>query len=206
MPLSERRTELFPAPIRACLLLVVLACVALFPIDSHGTPSPFHNDSTVADTLTADTTDVHEESDPGTSEQSLLITMHDGGRIVITLLPDQAPLAVERILKLVAEGFYDGLPFHRVESYLVQIGKKENVLPPIEGEMFGQNLRHEKGMVGMARLPSEYDSATTQFYICKKDLPKLNGEYTLFGRVVEGMEIIEKIKKGDKAESITILE
>jgi cyclophilin family peptidyl-prolyl cis-trans isomerase len=206
MPLSVRRPEGFPVPVRMCLLLIALASVVLIPYGSRGTPSPLRADSTATDTLETDTTDVHEGQDSGGTAPTLLITMHDGGKIVIELLPDQAPLAVERILKLVAEGFYEGMPFHRVESYLVQIGKKDNELPPVEGEMFGQNLRHEKGMVGMARLPNEYDSATTQFYICKKDLPRLNGEYTLFGRVVEGMEIIEKIKKGDKTESIAILE
>ena len=113
---------------------------------------------------------------------------------------------VERVLELVKKGFYDGLRFHRVEDYLIQTGRGDIEIEPIEGEMFGQDLKHEVGMVGMARLPDDYDSATTQFYICKKRLPRLNGEYTLIGKVVEGMELVFKIKKGDKIKSIDIVE
>ena len=72
--------------------------------------------------------------------------------------------------------------------------------------MFAQSLNHEEGMVGLARLPSDYDSGTTQFYICKKRLVRLNGEYTLFGSVVAGMDHVQKIKKGAKIERIALVE
>jgi peptidyl-prolyl cis-trans isomerase B (cyclophilin B) len=133
----------------------------------------------------------------------VLVKLKGGGGIIIELYPDEAPLTVERFLELAAEGFYDRSTFHRVESYLVQAGRKGGDMPPIEGEMFGQSLKHVEGMVGMARLPSDYDSATNQFYICKKELPRLNGEYTLFGRVTEGMDLVHAIKKGAEIESIT---
>jgi len=136
----------------------------------------------------------------------ICINLKKGGRIVIELYPDEAPIAVERVLELVKKGFYDGLRFHRVEDYLIQTGRGDIEIEPIEGEMFGQDLKHEVGMVGMARLPDDYDSATTQFYICKKRLPRLNGEYTLIGKVVEGMELVFKMKKGDKIKSIDIVE
>lgn len=135
--------------------------------------------------------------------QGLCMKLEKGGAVIIELYPEKAPLAVARITELAEKGFYDGLEFHRVESFLIQTGKKEHELQPVEGEMFSQKLWHEEGMVGMARLPNDYDTATTQFYIMKERRPGLNGEYTLFGRVVEGMEFVHKIKKGHTIESLT---
>ncbi len=136
----------------------------------------------------------------------ICINVEKLGDIMIELYPKEASKSVERILKLVRSGFYDGLKFHRVESYVVQTGAAESSLPPVEGEMFGEKLTHEEGMVGMARLPNDYDSARTQFYICKKHLPLMNGEYTLFGKVIQGMEIVHEIKKGDTIRSIKVVE
>jgi cyclophilin family peptidyl-prolyl cis-trans isomerase len=137
------------------------------------------------------------------ARECICMKLKDGGIVRIELYPEQAPKTVERILMLVGEGFYDGLEFHRVESFLVQTGKKDSKLEPLEGEMFGQRIWHEEGMVGMARLPTGYDTATTQFYIMKERKPRLNGEYTLFGRVVEGMQYLHKIKKGNKIENVS---
>jgi len=71
--------------------------------------------------------------------------------------------------------------------------------------MFDQKLTHDPGMVGMARLPDDYDSGTTQFYIVKERKPNFNGEYTLFGRVVEGMELVGAIEKNDKIKRMEIV-
>jgi len=150
-------------------------------------------------------TDTVSGEDPLKSNPRICINLRKGGKIIIELYPDQAPKAVERILALVKKGFYNGLRFHRVEPYLVQTGKKDIEIEPLIGEMFGEDLKHEVGMVGMARLPDDYDSATTQFYICKKRLPRLNGEYTLFGKVVEGMDLVMKLKKGDKIGTVEIV-
>ena len=136
----------------------------------------------------------------------MVITTEKYGDIVVELYPQAAPKAVERITSLVRSGFYNGLWFHRVESYVIQTGAVESELPKIEGEMFSQKLTHEEGMVGMARLPDDYDSAKTQFYICKQHLPLMNSEYTLFGKVIEGIDIVKKIKKGDKIKAIAIVE
>ncbi len=135
----------------------------------------------------------------------MVITTEKYGDIVVELYPEVAPKAVERITSLVRSGFYNGLWFHRVESYVIQTGAVESELPRIEGEMFSQKLTHEEGMVGMARLPDDYDSAKTQFYICKQHLPLMNSEYTLFGKVIQGYDIVKKIKKGDKIETIAIV-
>lgn len=134
------------------------------------------------------------------------ITLKKGGKIVMELLVDDAPLAVERFITLVRSRFYDGMRFHRAESFVVQTGKKDHDYPPLRGEMFDQELRHKVGMVGMARKPNSYDSATTQFYIVKEYRASLNGEYTLFARVIEGMDIVQAIKKNDKIISIEIID
>ncbi len=133
------------------------------------------------------------------------IILDEDARIVIETLPQDAPKAVERFLELVEDGFYNGIRFHRVEEFLVQAGKKDHEYPGIEGEMFDQKLTHEPGMVGMARLPDDYDSGTTQFYIVKEHKPNFNGEYTLFGRVVEGMELVGSIEKNDKIKRMEIV-
>ncbi|MBD3178736.1 MAG: peptidylprolyl isomerase [Candidatus Latescibacteria bacterium] len=130
-----------------------------------------------------------------------VIRMEGGGTVKFEFMPEKAPLAVRRIKELIISGFYNGLEFHRVEPYLVQTGRKEHDYPVVSGEMFSQYIKHEAGMIGMARLPSDYDSATTQFYICKRAIPSINGEYTLFARVVEGMDVVKSIEEGDRIES-----
>jgi len=137
----------------------------------------------------------------GAVDSVLVIEMEDEGVIRLELMPDIAPVSVKRIKELVLAGFYDGMEFHRVEPYLVQTGKKEHDYQPVPGEMFSQYIKHRAGMVGMARLPNDYDSATTQFYICKRDIPSIDGEYTLFARVVEGMDVVNEIREGDRIES-----
>ena len=178
--------------------------VALFLTLSFSRVGALTIDSTMVDTAT---TRAPVPSDTAVAANPRIsITVPKLGDIVIELYPKEAPKAVGRILTLVKAGFYNGLNFHRVESYVVQTGSAESDLPPVEGEMFSQKLTHEEGMVGMARLPNDYDSARTQFYICKKHLPLMNGEYTLFGKVVAGMGLVHKIKKGDTVKSITVVQ
>jgi len=155
-----------------------------------------------ADTL--GTAEPDTASAEGTVRKGLCMKLEKGGAVIIELYLEMAPKTVARVMELTGEGFYDGLEFHRVESFLVQTGKGKHDLPPLEGEMFGQKIWHEEGMVGMARLPNGYDTATTQFYIMKERRSKLNSEYTLFGRVQSGMEHVHGIKKGRKIESLTI--
>jgi cyclophilin family peptidyl-prolyl cis-trans isomerase len=181
---------------RVFLCGTILSVAALISIM---TPGPAHPQT---DTATAAT---EGENAAAPALPHMVITTEKYGDIVIELYPDQAPKAVERITSLVESGFYNGLWFHRVEPYVIQTGAVESDLPKLEGEMFSQKLTHEEGMVGMARLPDDYDSAKTQFYICKKHLPLMNNEYTLFGKVIEGMDIVKKIKKGDKIKAITIV-
>lgn len=127
------------------------------------------------------------------------------GRVVIELRPDLAPITVKRFKELVHEHFYDGLTFHRViAGFMAQTG---DPLGNGTGGS-GQNLpaeftRHEhfmRGTLGMAR-SSDPNSADSQFFICFDDATWLDGQYTIFGKVVQGMEFVDLIKKGSKQQN-----
>jgi len=132
------------------------------------------------------------------------------GRVVIDLLEDVAPKHVARITTLAAEGRYDGVAFHRVmEGFMAQTGDVQyglmeggnmamagtggSGLPNLDAEF--SEIAFERGVVGMARKPDP-NSANSQFFIMYAPAPHLDGQYTVIGRVTEGMEVVEQIKKG----------
>lgn len=123
------------------------------------------------------------------------------GRVVIELLPNVAPRHVERIKTLAKKGFYDNVRFHRViEGFMAQTGDPTGTgtggsdLPDLKAEFSDEP--HIRGAVSMARASSP-NSANSQFFIVTKDSRFLDGQYTLFGRVIEGMQYVDMIKKGD---------
>ncbi len=125
------------------------------------------------------------------------------GRITIRLRPDLAPKHVEQIKTLAKRGFYDGIVFHRViPGFMAQTGDPTGTgtgrsdLPNIPAEF--TPTPYKRGSVGMARSQSP-DSANSQFFICYEGCGPLTGQYTLFGEVVSGMDVVDKIKKGDTA-------
>ncbi len=122
------------------------------------------------------------------------------GRVVIQLRPDKAPKTVARIKELAREGFYDGTPFHRViPGFMAQGGDPTGTGTGGSGKNLAaefSDIRHDRGTVSMAR-SSDPDSADSQFFICFAPAPHLDGQYTAFGQVVEGMEFVDRIKKGD---------
>lgn len=135
---------------------------------------------------------------PNNENTLVLATTH--GRVVIELLPDLAPNHVARIKELAGQGFYDGVVFHRViEGFMAQTGD-----PTGTGRGgSGKNLKaeftdtsHQRGTVSMARA-NHPDSADSQFFICFDDSSFLDGKYTVWGRVIEGMENVDKIKRGE---------
>ena len=122
------------------------------------------------------------------------------GDVVIRLRPDLAPQHVERISSLAKEGFYDGVVFHRViPGFMAQSGDPTGTgsggsdLPNLKAEF--SNEKHTRGTVSAARTANP-DSANSQFYICFDDAPWLDRQYTVWGQVVEGMDNVDKIKKG----------
>ncbi len=123
------------------------------------------------------------------------------GRVVIEMRPDLAPCHVVRIKELVRRGFYDGLPFHRViDGFMAQTGDPKGDGTGGSGVNLAAEFSsepHVRGTVSMAR-GSGPDSADSQFFIVYATAPWLNGKYTVWGKVVEGMEQVDKIKRGEE--------
>jgi peptidylprolyl isomerase len=124
------------------------------------------------------------------------------GRIVIKLRNDLAPQHAERIKLLAREGYYNNVPFHRViEGFMAQTGDGKNFngtggskYPNLAAEF--SNVPFKRGIVGMARAASN-DSANSQFFIMFAEGASLNGKYTVIGEVVSGMDVVDKIKRGE---------
>ncbi|RMH60592.1 MAG: peptidylprolyl isomerase [Zetaproteobacteria bacterium] len=135
------------------------------------------------------------------------LRMQDGGEVVIRLLSEVAPNTVANFKKLVAEGFYDGLTFHRViPGFVAQGGdpKGDGTGGPgyrIKAEFNAE--RHVRGTVAMAR-SGDPDSAGSQFYICYTPQPHLDGNYTVFGRVTEGMDVVDRLRPGSVIASASV--
>jgi len=122
------------------------------------------------------------------------------GRVVIDLLPELAPNHVARIKELARQGFYDGIAFHRViEGFMVQTGCPQGTGIGGSGKKLKAEFSretHARGICSMART-SDPNSADSQFFIMLDDNPGLDRQYTVWGRVVSGMEHVDAIKKGD---------
>ena len=124
------------------------------------------------------------------------------GRIVVKLRTDLAPQHAERIKQLAREGYYNNVPFHRViEGFMAQTGDGKNFngtggskYPNLAAEF--SNVPFKRGIVGMARAASN-DSANSQFFIMFAEGASLNGKYTVIGEVVSGMDVVDKIKRGE---------
>lgn len=130
------------------------------------------------------------------------IEMENGKKIKLELYPEVAPITVANFEKLVGESFYDGLIFHRViEGFMIQGGDPEGTgmggsKEKIKGEFLkngvSNGLRHTRGVISMARSQNP-NSASSQFFIMHKDAPHLDGSYAAFGKVVEGIEVVDEI-------------
>jgi peptidyl-prolyl cis-trans isomerase B (cyclophilin B) len=139
------------------------------------------------------------------SPQVLIET--DRGMITIELLPDVAPKTVARFTELVKKGFYNGLSFHRViPRFLVQGGDPAGDGTGGSGRTIPAEFnerKHVAGTVGMART-RDPDSADSQFYLCLEAQPFLDGKYTVFGQVAEGLEVLGKIQEQDVMRRVTL--
>ncbi len=123
------------------------------------------------------------------------------GRVVIAMRPDLAPHHVARIKQLVRQHFYDGLKFHRViDGFMAQTGDPTGTGMGGSGQKIDAEFSREpfvRGTVGMARA-RDPNSADSQFFICFEAAPFLDGQYTIWGQVTQGMEFVDKIKRGDQ--------
>lgn len=142
-------------------------------------------------------------------ETTTVIMSTDKGDIRLELYPEKMPVTVENFLKLTRSGFYNGLTFHRVEHWVVQGGDPagDGTGGPdwtIKLETH-PSLKNVTGALAMAR-SSDPDSAGSQFYILKKDAPWLDGQYAVFGKVIEGMDVVRKLAIGDKMNTVEVVE
>ena len=186
-------------------------------------PSPTPNPSPVAteasgttEPSTAERNNMYSEPpemqiDPSTSYEATIATAK--GDIVVTLDADAAPQTVNNFVFLAREGFYDGLTFHRVDpGFVIQGGDPLGTGRGGPGYRVPAEigLEHVKGAIAMARqgdqVNPERASSGSQFYITLAETPHLDGAYTVFGEVVEGMDVVESIEVGDVIESVTIEE
>lgn len=142
----------------------------------------------------------YEKSDEKTNY--VLITVKNYGTILIELYPDVAPITVANFQKLVSEKFYDGLTFHRVyKGFMIQGGdpngngtggSDETIKGEFSANGVDNPLSHTRGVISMAR-SNAYDSASSQFFICHEDSVFLDGNYAAFGKVIDGMDTVDKI-------------
>lgn len=137
--------------------------------------------------------------------ENTLVMQLEGGPVTIALRPDLAPKHVERLKTLARQGFYDNIVFHRViEGFMAQTGDPTGTggggsdLPDLPAEF--SDVPFTRGVVGMART-SDPNSANSQFFIMFDEASSLNGQYTVLGEVVDGMEAVDAIKKGSAAEN-----
>ena len=143
----------------------------------------------------------------GADPQNTLIVDTTQGRIVIKLRNDIAPNHAARLKQLAREKFYDGVPFHRViAGFMAQTGDGQNgngtggsKYPDLKAEF--SNVPYKRGVVGMARKGNSNDSANSQWFIMFADGPSLNGQYTVIGEVLSGMDVVDKIKKGEPVQN-----
>jgi peptidylprolyl isomerase len=135
-----------------------------------------------------------------TATENHLVLETSKGRVVIEMQPEIAPNHVSRIKELAKEGFYDGVVFHRViDGFMAQTGDPTGTGAGGSGKKLKAEFsktKHVRGTVSMARAASP-DSGDSQFFICFETSPWLDGQYTVWGKVIEGMENVDKIKRGE---------
>ena len=132
----------------------------------------------------------------------VVIEMENGGKIELELYPEEAPKTVANFLKLVGQGFYDGLIFHRViPGFMIQGGdpqgngmggSKENIVGEFKANGFNNPIKHTRGVISMARAYNP-NSASSQFFIMHANAPHLDGQYAAFGKVISGMDVVDEI-------------
>lgn len=160
-----------------------------------------HRRTLLAAALAAPATPVLAQAPKTDPENTLFLDLKDG-RVVIQLLPEIAPRHVERIKRLTRDGFYDGIVFHRViEGFMAQTGDPTGTgrggskLGTLAAE-FTRTRKFLRGTVGAARSQNP-DSADSQFFICFAPAPFLDGQYTIWGQVIDGMPFVDRIKRGE---------
>ena len=180
----------------ACSALVFSACGS----STSNTSATEKKQETTAPVVTT----APATQDEATGEVvNAVIDVKDYGEIKLELYPDVAPKTVANFKKLAESGFYDGLTFHRImEGFMIQGGdpkgngtggSDENIFGEFTQNGFKNDLSHTRGVISMARNGVDMNSASSQFFIVHQDSTFLDGQYASFGKVTEGMEVVDKI-------------
>lgn len=153
------------------------------------------------------------------AEPKLVMEIQERGRIVIELNTRQAPKTCAQIIALTERGFYDAQRFFKVirepRPFLVQLGDPQSKTGPLDNKLGNggsgkklafekSDLPHVKGAVGLARLPEDPNSGDSQFYIMLDTASYLDGRYTVFGNVTQGLDVLDKVRLGDRITSIRV--
>lgn len=157
---------------------------------------------------------------PKAGETVVTLSIEKKGKVQILFFTKEAPKATAHILNLISKKFYEGQRFHRVERspkpFLVQIGDPDSSKADWESAASGNGgtgeripyensgYKNDAGMVGLAHLPEDKDSGDSQFYVLLGNARFLDGSYTVFGKVVSGLDLLSRIERGDRVESITV--
>ena len=182
----------------AIAAILIVAIIVLVAVNSCSEPNNVSTTETVTDNMTKKIKDLNIKENPVAT-----LTMENGGVMLIELYPEIAPNTVCNFIELANSGFYDGIIFHRcIPGFMIQGGDPEGTGMGgpgycIKGEFtsngFKNDLKHERGVVSMARKSSPMDSAGSQFFIMVEDYPSLDNQYASFGRVISGMEVADAI-------------
>lgn len=202
-----RRKAIYFAITLMLFILVLAACGT-----SNEETQPVETSENNSTTESADKGNYPSEV---TENPIVTITMNNDEKVVIELEPKVAPNTVANFIFLAEDGFYDGLTFHRViPGFMIQGGDPlgNGTGGPdysIDGEFssngFENNLKHERGVISMAR-SQDFNSAGSQFFIMVEAAPHLDGEYAAFGKVIEGMEVVDKIVSVERGKADKPLE
>ncbi|MGE5196340.1 MAG: peptidylprolyl isomerase [Anaerolineae bacterium] len=187
-----------------------LFCICLLAVLCTGTPKINAEMATGEQLMNFSEPKEPMAFESGKTYQAIIYTTK--GQIICELRPDKAPLSVTNFIQLVRGGFYNGLSFHRVvPNFVIQGGdpKGNGTGGPGYTVPAEIGLSHEKGALAWARLADQVNperrSSGSQFYITLEKVPYLDGNYTVFGQTIKGVDVIQKIEQGDRIEKIEIL-
>lgn len=191
---------------KAVIISLIAICILVVGMMFSGCSS----NTTTSNEKTGEVTTVENTTSTNTSEQVLdseltyyaKIDIQNYGTITVKLDQESAPITVENFVSLAESGFYDGLTFHRIiADFMMQGGdpngngtggSSEKIVGEFSANGYNNNLSHTRGAISMAR-SSEYNSASSQFFIVHKDSTYLDGQYAVFGYVTEGMDVVDAV-------------
>lgn len=192
-----KKSKLATILITSILAMALVGCKSSNGEQTDNTSSLDDSNNTAMDYLSKDTEKKSEDKNPVAT-----IEMEDGSIIKVELYPEVAPNTVRNFISLANDGFYNGTIFHRViKGFMIQGGDPlgngtggpdYSIYGEFSNNKFENNLSHERGVISMARSQNN-NSAGSQFFIMHEDSPHLNGDYAAFGKVIEGMDVVDSI-------------